>query len=247
MTEPRLPASITREPIPEGSFDSFIDRALVLAADTGVSPAEAAAAVETYVDSDEALRDDVRTALDVARFRVETIGHAEWAMRRLAEAEARLDEINRQANEWVAEIEAWAAREAARPEATAAYFRGLLEEYGRAVRADDPKAATVRLPSGSIESTARKPAPKIVDPDALVAWAQTNRPDVVETTTTYKVPAAVAKTLGHVVEFAGGADPEVDGVTRLFVTDDGEAIPGIEVEGPRLDVRVKPATVAPRR
>lgn len=246
-SNPVLPSAITAAPLDDGSLDAFTDRALSVAMDLGLSPAEAATHITETApavtdDEDAALHDEPRAALDVARYRVTSIAEAEWAMRRLAEAEAQIEAITRQAHEWVAEIEAWAAKESARPEATAAYFRGLLTEYLRDLRAEDPTTATVRLPSGAIESTAKKPAPKITDPDALVEWARQHRPDAVETVTTHKVPAATAKRLGHIVEFDSD-----DGTTRMFVTDDGEPIPGVTVTPPELSVRVKPANVTPRK
>lgn len=175
-------------------------------------------------------------------FRVHDHGSAEWAMRHLREADAYLEEVQAQADQWIREVQEWANREARRPLATRAYMEALLRDYGARRRAEDPGAATIRLPSGVIETTARKAAVKVTDPDAVLAYAKEHAPLVVEVIpATERVTARAAKELGKITEDRvqeEGSDREV--VVRSFVDATGKPVPGMEVEPPRLDVRVKP-------
>lgn len=181
---------------------------------------------------------------DLIGFEVESLQHAEWAMRHLAEANARQRTIDQQAVEWAHQVEVWHQAETARVAARARYFEGLLVQYMHERRAADDRVKTVRMPSGSIESTARKARPTITDEAVLVEWARTNRPDVVEERTIYRVPAAALARLGAVVEIEepGSAGEKISRtVFAATGEDDGPVeVPGVDVVPARTDVRVKP-------
>ncbi|MFE5777117.1 hypothetical protein [Brachybacterium sp. NPDC056505] len=79
-----------------------------------------------------------------------------------------------------------------------------------AVDVDGQKVATISLGGG-------KSKPVITDEDALLAWAQQNRPDMVETRP--RLTEQGKRSLASIVE---------DYVDGTPVTSDGEAIPGVE-------------------
>jgi hypothetical protein len=92
---------------------------------------------------------------------------AEWAMRKLVYEERALRTINDQAEDWAARIQRW-HDEATKPhKSTAAFFRGVLEDYARRQREEG--RLSVPLPSGKV-STRNVPASvKVVDEATVLA------------------------------------------------------------------------------
>lgn len=234
MPEPSpLPAAlITDPPLHTRDLSVLLARIADLADEQGVDLETA-----TSMAMADALPDDT----PAARFRVEDTGAAEWAMRVLREADEHLADVQAQADQWHREVQAWADREATPALRSRVYMDALLRDYGARRRAEDPDVATLRLPSGVIETTARRATPRVADPDAVLAWAKANAPLAVETVpATERVTAAAAKALGKIVEDRREEDDGTEVVVRSFVAEGGEPIPGMEVVPPTLDVRVKP-------
>lgn len=186
----------------------------------------------------------------VTGYRLADTGHAEWAMRHLRDAIASVETAEAQALAWHDEIDRWLAQATKGARGSGAYFHGLLMDYGHRRRSDDDNAKTLPLPSGVVETTRRKPAPKVWDEGQVVAWALEHAPDAVEVVPAVnKVPAKAAKALGSIVE-RDVLDPETNEpiTTRLaFVATIGEGddrevveVPGMAVTPETIDVRVKP-------
>jgi hypothetical protein len=241
-TPSHLPAALTADPpIPDDDLEAVADvmhrfaESAALDLETVAAGLIAGDAIDPGVGA---------TAPEIARgYRLADLGGAEWAMRKMREAHEHVAEVEAQAAQWAREVTWWAERESRAAVATATYMAGLLEDYHRRRREEDPKAATTRLPSGVIESTAHKAAVEVTDEEALLAWCQANAPTAVVTVPeSYKVPAAAVKVLGTIVEdhVQDGEDGPVATV-RSFVTAGGERIPGVAVKAPRLSVRVKPS------
>lgn len=108
-------------------------------------------------------------------WQIETAGQAEWAMRKLAVLAARVDEIDALASGWRTRINEWENSEHARIAPGIDRFSTLLREYGIARREENPKEATIRLPSGQIKTTKPKtPRVEIDDEEVLLAWLTEN-------------------------------------------------------------------------
>lgn len=169
-------------------------------------------ALDEAAQSDEAAYDDADQLEHQVRERwlIEDWGAAEWAMGRLVEARRQQAELTAQAAEWrrpllerLERIDAWLERAARGPGRTAALFEGMLADYQRRLRAANPKAKTLELPSGQVRSTDYQPKVAVGDDAALIAWARENlEPDevgeVVKVTESVKVSglrdvASVAK------------------------------------------------------
>jgi hypothetical protein len=99
---------------------------------------------------------------------------AEWAMRIYTQAAARVAEVQAQANEWHGDISRWEAAERSRPTATMAFMGHHLRAYQAARREADPKAATLRLPSGTVGSRRVSEKVEITDAGMLADWARGN-------------------------------------------------------------------------
>lgn len=158
------------------------------------------------------------------RFVVDNDRKGTWALRKLGEARARLGEIDVLYEEELARLDAWRERAKAEPKRSATYFEGLLQNYLRILRADDPdgkKRSSWSLPGGTIQAR-RSASMTVTDPVALLAWAQANHPDLIVA----EVPAGVAKKL-----------LAKDGADLTVFTADGEKVPGVAVEN-RLNVSV---------
>lgn len=240
-TPTHLPAALVADPpIPDDDLATLVQILADQADDDGTD-------VATVADSVIGGMDTTSTGPPVPEiavgYRLHDLGAAEWAMRKMREAHEHLTTVDEQAAQWAREVAEWADRESRAAAATAAYMGGLLEDYTRRRRAEDPNVKTVRLLSGVVETTAHKASVEVTDEEALLEWARVNAPAaVVEVPVSYKVPAAAVKALGTIVEDHHQEDEDGPRVTvRSFVTAGGERIPGVDVKAPRLAVRVKPS------
>lgn len=253
---PPLPASIVTEPpLSDEDLARLIDafgigerhdsRPL---AEVLLDPAQAEAdPMDPEASTLRLIPEDLRST--VQGFRVANIGQAEWAMRHLRDAIASVEQAEAQAAAWRDEIDRWLEQATRAARGSGAYFHGLLMDWGLRTRRADDKAATLPLPSGTVETTKRKPAPKVDDAGALLAWAETWAPDAVEVVPEVRrVPAAAAKALGEIVTVTPAGDDDTTGVLRFVakVPDSETAevleveVPGMTVTAERIDVRVKP-------
>lgn len=252
---PPLPASIVADaPLSDEDLARLIDafglgerhdsRPL---AEVLLDPAQAEAdPMDPEASTLRLIPEDLRATVNA--FRVANIGQAEWAMRHLRDAIATVEQAEAQAAAWRDEIDRWLEQATRAPKGAGAYFHGLLMDWGHRTRSADDKVATLPLPSGTVETTKRKPAPKVDDAEALLAWCLDNAPDAVEVVpAVQRVPAAAAKALGRVVVVTPPDDDDGEPVLRFVATvgdDTGEAVevdvPGVIVTAERIDVRVKP-------
>lgn len=124
--------------------------------------------VDEFVADDEAWgRREVRA---VAGFQVTDLATAEWAMRKLAEAEAERAALAEQRDSWMERIGAWFDQASKRPTRTANFMTDRLLAFGRGERERNPRVATIPLPSGTIKTTASRPAVEVADDAALASY-----------------------------------------------------------------------------
>lgn len=174
-------------------------------------------------DLDEAIFAGAALPEVAERWRPQTRGQAEWAMRKLAALTEREADINAQSADWRARIIEWATGELRRLDPGIRYFTSLLEQYALDARVENPKEATVRLPSGEIGTTVPKtPRVKVDDEAAVIAWATEHLDD--------EAYGLVVKESVRVSELAKLADVQ----RRLvpFCTICGVAVVATEPDGP---------------
>lgn len=140
--------------------------------DEGDAP-EWAPDLDEIVEAEASLLDEalvVSTAVP-HEWELETRTQVEWAMRRLAVLQERATEVRQLASGWAARIDEWQDAELRRIHPGIDRFTGLLERYGKRARAENPKEATIRVPSGDIKTTKPKqPTVSVVDEAAVLSW-----------------------------------------------------------------------------
>ncbi len=145
-------------------------------------------------------------------------GAAEWAMRRLAEADAELRDLSQRATDWSNRIREWFEHRAKPLERRADFFRGHLHRYALA-RREAGAGATLSLPSGKVSTLPGRLRVELADADAFRAWAAAN-PTHPLVRCSYELAKADASKV--LVQAEAGA---VDSTT-------GELVPGVAlVEG----------------
>lgn len=112
-------------------------------------------------------------------FIVDSESKADWALRKIREAEARIAQVQQFAQKRIDEINAWVDKITASEQRSIEYFSGLLEVYHRKLFESNPKLKTIKLPSGELQL--RKTQPQYARDDAkLTAWLKERHPDLVK-------------------------------------------------------------------
>lgn len=137
-------------------------------------------------------------------WQITTTGAAEWAMGKLAAFEKQAMAIRQQAATWREPIDEWEADQMKRLRPRVDWFRGHLERYGLAWREENPREATIRLPSGEI-STRRGSGPTVAisDEQIVLEWAKAHLDDDTYETvvkTTEKVKLSEFRALALIVD-----------------------------------------------
>lgn len=96
-------------------------------------------------------------------------GSAEWAFRRLAHAEALIEDRRAAAKEFKAQIDRWLKSEIARPLRSVTFFTGQLEAYARRRREEEGEKTTT-VPSGKVTSRRNPARLEVTDDQAVVAF-----------------------------------------------------------------------------
>ncbi len=150
---------------PHGLTDEVLDRILDRAATLAAGP-----------DGATVVPDPLTAATDEvtgAPWRVESLGAAEWAIRKLAELEAEETAARQQHLEWTRPYDEWLDGQLARLRRPHTFLRSHLERYALAERdRTDGRVKSVNLPHGKISTTAAAARPVVTDPDAVVEWVE---------------------------------------------------------------------------
>lgn len=172
---------------PDGDAETWLaaltTEAIELADEVGLEPAEAVGAL---MDMDARfITDSPVTA--ARRWTVTDDGAAEWAMRHIVTANAELEKLREQADDWEARIHQWFTQRARPLQAKVAFMDAHLERYALARREADEKAKTLTLPSGKVRTTGSSPKVVIVvcadgTTPAAMEWARQHAPEAIETT-----------------------------------------------------------------
>lgn len=158
------------------------------------------------------------------RFRVKDKEQAEWCLRQISRLMREQDEIESIAQAQIEKITTWKNDQTESIQKSISFFENLLIEYHQQVLKENPKAKTIKLPSGKLE--ARKAQPEFQrDVETMLSWVEQNRPEFVITKKELDW-AGLKKVLKY--ENGMGIDP-----------DTGEAVPGLKVIERGMTFRVK--------
>lgn len=186
------------------------------------NPARLNDAPEWEAELDDALDHlDVDAIPERARaWQITSTGAAEWAMGKLAGFEKQAHAVREQAATWREPIDEWEADQMKRLKPRIDWFRGHLERYGLAWREENPREATVRLPSGEIAT--RRGSGSVVsitDEEIVLEWAKAHLDDdtyeiVVKTTEKVKLTEfrALALIVDDDVPFCAGCGAQIDSI-----------------------------------
>lgn len=166
-------------------------------------------------------------------WRIDGLGRATWAMRKLRDIEAQRAEIRRVVEAEVDRLNQWAVTADAPLARDASFFEGVLSLYALQVRADSPKdkrgeptVKSITTPYGVVQTRESGGGWKATD-EAL-EWARKAHPELVETIpATERFKVAAAKVALDVTP-VGVVDP-----------DTGDLVPGITVEPKVVKATVK--------
>lgn len=182
------------------------------------TPIPAALAVEIEPFGDDELDEAIdaiwagqEVPAKIGTFELTDDARAEWAMRKVADWQLRVNEINMQAEEWKARIEQDRVERTRRLEARIAVFEIPLAQYG-INRRIATKEATTTLPSGKIKTTQSKTATVFIDADRealFVKWCEEHLPEEQRAGVVKYTPKTYVSELRklhlRVVDAAGGA------------------------------------------
>lgn len=139
------------------------------------------------------------------RFRIETKDQAAWALRKMSRIQAEIEENNQVTQAEIERIISWRDEENEKLERSISFFEGLLYEYFMALRQEDPKLKTMKLPHGTLKMRAQQPQYEY-DEEILLSWAKENLPEAVV------IKESVAKTL-----------------VKKHIQETGELVPGVTI------------------
>lgn len=145
---------------------------------------------------------------------------ADWALRKIAHAEAERTRLRCLAEQRIDDIRGW-LEVALRPlDHDIEFFTHHLITYRRELEDQDPKLAkTYKLPSGAIKRRAGRDRTVVVDQQAFTAWALDNLPEALKIDP--RVSAlADARFATNVVDGEGG---------HLFDRETSAMVPGVEI------------------
>ena len=103
-------------------------------------------------------------------FVITTESQAAWAMRKLAVAQRRIDQVSRHAAEEVDRIERWKAYATKTDQATVDRFTALLSSY--IIRLRDEGRKSLALPDGNVKSREVPEKIKVDDLETFLKWAE---------------------------------------------------------------------------
>ncbi len=147
------------------------------AAEAMAERAEAAyLAAEVPPDGAPDLDDDETAAL----WQVADDFAANWALRKVGQANRELVRLQEAAEHEIAAINQWLEAASAPHLRTVSFFTGRLVDYRRHLEDENPDLPlTYKLPGGALTRRAGRARTVLLDEDALVEWATANHPEAV--------------------------------------------------------------------
>lgn len=95
--------------------------------------------------------------VDEERFVIDSDELADWALRKIIEAENEIEKVEHFAETQIRQIENWKAKQTDKHHNSIEHFQSLLAEYLQNKRKDDPKLKSITLPNGLLGFRKRQP------------------------------------------------------------------------------------------
>jgi phage host-nuclease inhibitor protein Gam len=153
------------------------------------------------------------------QWRVQTLGAADWAMRKVAKLDRESTAISDTAAEEIDTITKWRDAEFARIAPQREHWTWLLADFHEKQLAEDPKAKTIKLPHGALIARKQPDNIEIEDVKTAMAWCHACNDDYL------RFP-----------------DPELNrSAIKAAVLKNGEIIPGVEVVVGEIKYSVAPS------
>ena len=160
------------------------------------------------------------------RFVIDSEEKADWALRKIKEAENEIEKVEHFAETQIRQIENWKAKQTEKHHNSIEHFQSLLAEYLESKRKDDPKLKSITLPSGNV-GFRKKPAKWIYNDEVVLKTLESeNLNDFI------KVEKKLDKrAIKKAFEVVGG---------KVINAETGQVIEGIEIQeqGESLNVRL---------
>lgn len=160
------------------------------------------------------------------RFVIDSDDKADWALRKIKEAENEIEKAEYFAESQIRQIENWKVKQTDGHRDSIEYFQSLLAEYAQRKREEDPKFKSITLPSGNV-GFRKKPVKWVYnDEQVLKTLESENMNDFI------KVEKKIDKrSIKKAFEAAGD---------KVINPETGQVIEGIEVldQGESLNVRL---------
>ncbi|MFD1385682.1 host-nuclease inhibitor Gam family protein [Oceanobacillus oncorhynchi subsp. oncorhynchi] len=154
-------------------------------------------------------------------FVVDTDEKANWALRKIKQAQQKQEEANTLATEEQDKIEAWYQSEREKAQRDIDYFQGLLAYYAVKKREEDPKFKSQKLPNGRIKFVKKQPKLNYDDKTVIEYLKNNERTDLIRVK---EEPSKADVKKAFVINEDKLIDPEtgevVDGITVEHLEDE---------------------------
>lgn len=88
--------------------------------------------------------------VDEERFVIDSDEKADWALRKIVEAENEIEKVEHFAESQIRQIENWKVKQTEKRYNSIEYFKSLLAEYLQNKRKENPKLKSITLPTGNV-------------------------------------------------------------------------------------------------
>lgn len=161
------------------------------------------------------------------KFTVDTLGKANWCLKKINAIRKQLQDNDSFANEELAKIKIWQDKEAERLNRELQHFEIILRPFAEE-QLKDSKKKSQNLPNGVFGFKKTAESVEIVNKEALLAWAQNQAPEYIKTVTSQSVAWGELKKELMIIN-----DPTTG--APIITTNYGQVLDS--------SVQVKPATV----
>jgi phage host-nuclease inhibitor protein Gam len=176
---------------------------------------------------------------DAERWQITDNLSAEWAMRKVAEAERARDRTHEQAFAWREQIDRWEAEQLKPLNRTVSFFTGHLAQFLQELRSADPDTKSLSLPSGRVSSKRGQAKVRVIDEAQVIAFLQKYAEEMDRPAEDFLRAKVEVKTLA-LRELLSEDGLEAG----LAVLDsDDYVVPGVEVTPPAVTFTVKPRAI----
>lgn len=190
----------------------------------------------------EHLDDTEQLDKKVGTWQVDSEKTAEWAMRKLRDADREIAHQQALADDYHQQIDIWFERVTKKASRSAEFFAAHLVRFQQERLAVDPKAGSLKLPSGVIKVSDRSKTAtvKIDDQDVFKEWAKANLPAEILAEVVVPQPD---KILPSKLKDTVTAKQLADG-GWVVVSEAGEPVPGAVANPGSLSITPTPEALA---